>query len=32
MFIQGDTRKWELLQGPTKIEEIQQNFMTTARC
>jgi hypothetical protein len=26
------TKKQELLKGPTKIEEIQQNFMATARC
>ena len=24
MLIQGDTKKWELLKNPTKIEEIQE--------
>ena len=24
LLIQGDTKKWELLENPTKIEEIQE--------
>jgi len=24
LYIQGDTKKWELLKNPTKIEEIQE--------
>jgi len=28
-FIQGDTKKWELLKNPTKIEEIQEHATHT---
>jgi hypothetical protein len=31
-YIQNDTKKRELLKRPTKIEEMQQNFMAIARC
>ena len=24
LYVQGDTKKWELLKNPTKIEEIQE--------
>ena len=26
--VQGDTKKWELLKNPTKIEEIQEKNLT----
>jgi len=28
IFVQGDTKKWELLKNPTKIEETQEKKIT----
>ena len=29
VYIQSDTKKWELLKNPTKIEEIQEKNLLT---